>query len=75
MWRKLLTFLLVAGIVVAWFGYQKYQQVFRPNVPASLNDPFLYIPSGSSYEEVVQSLHDKNFLLDTISFIFLYTQI
>ena len=60
-----LIFLLIGG----FFAYQKYQDFFRPNVPSELKSEYVEIPTGSSFQDVVEILDKGGFLMDTASFI------
>lgn len=57
--------LLLAGL---YWSYDRYQLIFGANVPARLEDPYLYIAPGSDYEQLVDSLVTGNFLLDESGF-------
>ncbi|MEO1628876.1 MAG: endolytic transglycosylase MltG [Bacteroidota bacterium] len=74
MWRKLLGFLVIAAIVAGILGYQKYLEIYSPNVADQLDDPYLVIPTGSSFEDVLQRLTEKNFLIDSSSFVWVAEQ-
>ncbi|MCB0642311.1 MAG: endolytic transglycosylase MltG, partial [Phaeodactylibacter sp.] len=56
---------LAGGLIVA---YPKYKAFFLPNVPAQLADPYLHIPTGSDFQQVVQLLHEGGFVQDTSTF-------
>ncbi len=60
----LLLFLAAAGI----WGYQKYRDYLKPNVPRNLKDTVVLIPTGSTFEEVRDLLYQGDFILDTASF-------
>jgi len=68
MMKKILIFLLIVGVIGAYFGYSKYQDIFSANVAEQLEDPYLFIPSNASYDEVLHQLTSKNMLIDTASF-------
>ncbi|MEM8909670.1 MAG: endolytic transglycosylase MltG, partial [Bacteroidota bacterium] len=68
MLKKILLFLLITVTIASWIGYDKYQNIFAPNVPDTLADPYLIIPTGSTYDEVQAALQKKGFLLDEVSF-------
>ena len=74
MLKKIGLFILIAGLIAAFFAYNKYQDVFKPNVVEKLDDPYFYIPTNSSFDEVLHSLHEKEILLDTASFIWVADQ-
>ncbi len=63
----LLTLLVLLAGFGIW-GYQKYRDYLRPNVPRELKDHILLIPTGSTFEEVRDRLYEEGFLLDTASF-------
>ncbi|MCA1747205.1 MAG: endolytic transglycosylase MltG, partial [Bacteroidales bacterium] len=56
--------LMISVIVV----FSKYQSVFNENVKIADGHAFVYIPSGSSFEEVYENLSDKDILIDEKSF-------
>jgi len=60
--------ILLAIVIVALIGYQKYESVFAPNVPEKLADKYLNIPTGSDYEDVKSLLIRKGMLIDTSGF-------
>lgn len=64
----MLLFLLFVLLIGGFFGYQKYQDIFSPNVSDSLSDPYLFIPTGSSYADVTNLLIDNKIVKDTASF-------
>lgn len=68
MLKKLLILILVLALLGGGIAFQKYQEVFAPNVPAQLEDPYVFIPSGSNYEEVVNILNRQKILIDQSSF-------
>lgn len=68
MFRKILILLALVGSVVAFLGYQKYREVFAPNVPATLAETHLYIPTGANFEEVRRLLTEGGYLIDPASF-------
>lgn len=62
--KKIILILLVAVAVIALgVGMFYYNELaVEAAVPKELEDPFLIIPSNSSYEEVVQILREKDML-------------
>ncbi|MCA1746303.1 MAG: endolytic transglycosylase MltG, partial [Bacteroidales bacterium] len=56
--------LMVSVIVV----FSKYQSVFNENVKIAEGHAFIYVPAGSSYEEVYENLVDQGWLVDEKSF-------
>ncbi|MEM0993615.1 MAG: endolytic transglycosylase MltG [Bacteroidota bacterium] len=61
----LVLLLLLVGTVFAW---RYYQMIYQPNVPEQLSQEYLYIPTGASFEQVLDSLEHHNMLLDTTGF-------
>lgn len=55
-----------AGIYGAKYAYGLYSQFTEPVVPAKGS---LYIPTGSNFDEVLDSLTSNNFLSDTAAFV------
>ncbi len=68
MLRKAGLFILVVGAIAAYIGYSKYKDVYNPNVVDKLRDPYIHIPTNSSYTDVLNLLVNKNILIDTASF-------
>lgn len=60
----LLLILLIAG----WVLYDRYRAYLAPNVPGQLDDPYVEIPTGSTFEEVLALLSDRGLIVDTTSF-------
>lgn len=58
--------LVLILLVIAYFGYKAYSNYFSPNV--SDKEEYLYIPTGSTFEELMQNLQEKDILFDTSSF-------
>ena len=63
--------ILVAGAVIA---YDYYQKIYAPNVTTSTDEEFFYIPTGSTFPDVVAGLRNNNFILNTSSFEWLSEQ-
>ncbi len=68
MFKKLLILVLVLALLGGAIAFQKYQEIFAPNVPEQLEDPYVFIPSGSNYEEVIQILNQQKIIIDQNSF-------
>jgi len=60
--------LLLAIIIGAFIGYEKYDSIYTPNVPEELADSFLEIPTGSDYLDIKNLLVQKGMLIDTSGF-------
>ena len=62
----LLAFTLLAAIAV---GYLAYHYVFKTNINLTREEiTYLYIPTGSSYEDVVSMLKQEDLIIDTKTF-------
>jgi len=62
----ILGFLIVVALILA---YTLYRYVYAPNVNTGNNDSaILYIPTGSSYQDVLDSLNSSSILISTKSF-------
>lgn len=67
--KKILLALVLLGLIGGYFGYEKYLMVFAPNVPAKLDNPYILIPTGSSFEELLERLKNEHFIIDEKSFV------
>jgi UPF0755 protein len=64
----LLSFLLIA-IVAGYIGYDYYKQIYFPNVKTPEGKSFyLFIPTGSDYEDVQEILKKNNLITDMDAF-------
>ncbi|MFY0631750.1 MAG: endolytic transglycosylase MltG [Flavobacteriaceae bacterium] len=68
MLKKILWGTLVIGIIGGIFAYYKYTQIMSPNVPDELENTIVFIPTNSSFRDVVELLHTNNQIIDTVSF-------
>lgn len=55
----LLLVMLVGGVLLAW---QPIRAIYLGGVPAHLNDPFLYVRTGSDFETLVAELKKGSFI-------------
>ncbi len=59
----------VLGIIVTVMGIIIYRQIFTDNIAAAGNEKeFLYIPTGSTFDDVVGILDEKKLLINEESF-------
>ena len=59
--------ILIAIVLIScFFGYKWYKNYKAPNVTAEVE--YLYIPTGSSFEDLMQNLEEHPILLDIESF-------
>lgn len=63
-----LTLLLLTCAVAAYIFYQR---IFSPNVKLKDNKTYLYIRTGSSFNQVVSDLSEQHILINTESFMWL----
>lgn len=63
LWAAVVTLL----VVVAVMGYFIYQRLYTPNIQKA-DDGYLYIPTGSDFEDVVQLLKQQEKLKDEATF-------
>jgi len=54
--------------IIAFFGYEKYNWVFAPNVVEKPNNTFIQIPTNAKFGNVVTQLFEEGIIKDTISF-------
>ncbi len=66
--KYFLSLLLIVVIAGGLFGYLKYQAIFSPNVPSELSDPFVLIPSNSTFDDVVENLDFNGFISNRKNF-------
>jgi UPF0755 protein len=67
-WKIILAIVGVCVIVGGVFGYSYYKKIYYPNISAGGQNEYLLIPTGSSYEDVLNILKKENILLDAGSF-------
>lgn len=68
MLRKSIWGILIACAIGAIFAHQKYTLIMSPNVPEELENSITYIPTNSSFNDVINILHTNRQVLDTASF-------
>lgn len=68
MLKKILGGILLLSLIGGVFAYQKYASIMSPNVPQELENSLVYIPSNSSFQEVVEILYANKQIIDTVSF-------
>lgn len=64
-WSGVAIMLLIVGI----FGYVIYQRLFSANVmTGKVNSEFVYIPTGSNFEDVIRILDEKHLIINEKTF-------
>lgn len=66
--KKIFWGILAVGLISGSFVYYKYTRIMSPNVPDKLENSIVFIPTNSSFRDVVEILHRNNQIVDTISF-------
>lgn len=63
--------ILILLLVISIFGgYHFYKRIYFPNITLSSGeDTFLYIKTGSGFQDVVKTLSDSNYVSDIESFV------
>ena len=68
--RKILTWIMLILVLIgALFGYYQYSRILAPNVPAELQNEYVHIPTGTSFQDVVDLLTENGQIKDQESFI------
>lgn len=69
---KLLPSLIVLFLFLfVSFSYYAYQIVYTPNVDTKDQDTYVYIPTGASYEQAMDSVEATRTIVDKLSFRFM----
>jgi UPF0755 protein len=67
--KIILAILLVVGIAAGIWAYSTYKEIYNSNVDLGSKEyAFLYIPSGSNFDDLIQILEEQKFLIDIESF-------
>jgi len=68
MLKKALLIILILILAGGSLAYIFYDKIFNPNVVENLEDPIFFIPTGSSFQDVVHLLNDQKVLANPKSF-------
>ncbi len=66
--KLLALFIVVGSVLLISFSFYAYQMVYTPNVLADESDRVLLIPSGATFDEVQDRLHNEGYVKDLLSF-------
>jgi len=67
--KIIITFVFVGLLLGTYQAYQMYQNVYQPNVSLKTGKTaFFYIPTGSSFKDVVNKLYEKGYIINRVSF-------
>ena len=58
----------IVCVIGGVFAYQTYTKIMAPNVPETLENDLVYLPTNSSFNDVVKTLYAKDQIMDTASF-------
>jgi len=66
--QKIGIIIFVLTIGLGLFSYTKYQSIFSPNVPNTLEEAYLFVPTGTDYEGLKEVLLAQDMVMDIASF-------
>lgn len=66
--KVILIFVFLVLVIISIVAYDLYLRIFKENVLIDKNDEYIYIPTGSTFEDVVKILQEENILRDISSF-------
>lgn len=61
-------FIVVGSMFLISFSFYAYQMVYTPNVLADESDRIFTVPSGATFDEIQDRLHDERYVKDLLSF-------
>lgn len=67
-WKALLVAIVFAVLLSAFLGYSYFRKLFLPNVPSKLAQDFLYVPSGTVYKGLLDTLTRQGFIANRSDF-------
>jgi UPF0755 protein len=72
--RNILIVLLISIVIGAYFAWQPIKAIMFPAVAENISDPYVCVPTGASFEEVVRILKRGGFIRDEVNFRWLAEQ-
>jgi len=67
--RKILILsIVIATVLLSSFTFYFYQVIYSPNFLVEKESRYLFIPSGSSFEDVQKIIYDKRFVNEPVAF-------
>jgi len=63
-WKALLIAISFALCLSAFLGYSYFRKLVLPNVPAHLEHEFLYVPTGTVYKGLLDTLVNQGFIVN-----------
>ena len=67
-WRALLIAITFAICISAFLGYSYFRKLILPNVPATLTHEYLYVPTGTVYGGLLDTLSNQGFIINKSDF-------
>lgn len=70
MFKKVIISILLIGLLIgAYMGYNMYKNIYQPNVTIAKNqDKYFYIHTGYTFDNVVNDLYEKGYIINRNSF-------
>jgi len=67
--RIIISIIILVFLIACFLLYKSYERVYKPNVILTeAKTAFIYIPTGSSLEDVVSILYEKNYIISRNTF-------
>lgn len=66
--RKILVALLAVAALGLIFAWKPIKAIYLSGVPQQLSDAYLYVPTGTDFEQLVEILQKKGFITDADAF-------
>ena len=67
--KVIISFVVIIGIIGGGTAYYSYNRIYKPNVELfGKNQAYLYIKTGSTFEDVLANLVDNNIIKNASSF-------
>lgn len=67
-WKRLLVAIIFAICISAFLGYSYFRKLMLPNVPAKLTQEYLYVPTGTVYAGLLDTLANQGFIVNKSDF-------
>jgi UPF0755 protein len=60
--------------IALYISYRYYQKIYAAAVQVEANDPYLYLPTGTTFSQLVEQLKIEGIIQDTASFVWVAEQ-
>ncbi len=67
-WRALLIAIVFAILLSGFLGFRYFRRLILPNVPAKLSHEYLYVPTGTVYKALLDTLVNQGFIVNKDDF-------